>query len=165
MKVKALLLIVLLGATQSVFAEQVIRVLGVQEALLSSQAANDFRAQLEREFSGEENAVMDLERQAVDARDRMQQNRGLVSEQEFQQLGLQFEKAYVAFQNRAEELNQRRMEREEEFLAQMKPKLDQAIRTLIENEKVDIVVAKQATVYTSNAVDITPRVIELLNQQ
>lgn len=165
MNVKAFAFVLLLCASQWVMADKVVRVLGVQEALMSSKAAGDFRAQLEREFSSEENALNDLERQAVAARDRMQQNRGLVSDQEFQQLGMQFEKAYVEFQNRAEQMTQRRMEREEEFLTQMRPKLDQAIRTLIENENIEIIVAKQATVYTSNTVDITPRVIELLNQQ
>lgn len=165
MKVKAFAFVVLLCCSNWVMADKVVRVLGVQEALLSSRAANDFRAQLEREFASEEAALMDLERQAVAARDRMQQNRGLVSDEEFHQLGLQFEKAYLEFQGRAEQMGQRRMEREEEFLTQMRPKLDQAIRTLIENENIEVIVAKQATVYTSSAVDITPRVIELLNQQ
>ena len=165
MKVKALAFVLLLCASQWVFADKVVRVLGVQEALLSSNAANDFRAQLEREFSSDEAALSNLERQAVAARDRLEQNRGLVSADEFQQLGMQFEKAYIEFQTLAEQMTQRRMQREEEFLTQMRPKLDQAIRTLIENEKIEIIVAKQATVFSSDAVDITPRVIELLNRQ
>ena len=164
MKVKALVVAVLMCCSTLAMADKV-RVLGVQEALLSSKAANDFRAQLEREFASEETALTDLERQAVAARDRVQQNQGLVSDQELQQLIMQFEKAYMEFQNRAEQMNQRRMEREEEFLTQMRPRLDQAIRTLIESEDIQVVVAKQATVYTSSAVDLTPRVIELLNQQ
>lgn len=165
MKVKALLFLSLLLLSNFAFADKIVRVLGVQEALLSSRAANDFSAQLEREFSGEENTLNDLERQAIAARDRIQQSRGSASEQELQQLGMQFEKAYMEFQNRAEQLAQRRMQREEEFLAQMRPKLDQAIKTLIEQENIEMIVAKQATVYSSNSVDITPRVIELLNQQ
>lgn len=164
MKVKALVIAVLMVFSTLAVADKV-RVLGVQEALLSSNAANSFRAQLESEFAPEETALTDLERQAVAARDRVQQNQGLVSDQELQQLIMQFEKAYTEFQNRAEQLNQRRMQREEEFLSQMRPKLDQAIRTLIEAEDIQVVVAKQATVYTSSAVDLTPRVIELLNQQ
>ncbi len=164
MKLRTFLFCVLIFASQSVFADKVVRVLGIQEALLSSQAAGDFRAQLEREFSADESTLNNLERQAVAARDRLEQNRGLASEEEFQQLGMQFEKAYVEYQTLAEELSQRRMQREEEFLAQMRPKLDQAIKTLIESENIEVIVAKQATVYSSDSVDITPRVIELLNQ-
>jgi outer membrane protein len=164
MKVKALVVAVLMCCSTLVMADKV-RVLGVQEALLSSRAADDFRAQLEREFAPQETALTDLERQALAARDRVQQNQGLVSDQELQQLIMQFEKAYMEFQNRAEQMTQKRMEREEEFLTMMRPKLDQAIRTLIESEDIQVVVAKQATVYTSSAVDLTPRVIELLNQQ
>lgn len=165
MKIKLLLCVLLLLTSQWAMADKVVRVLGVQEALLSSKAAGDFRVQLEREFSSDESALNDLERQAVAARDRMQQNQGLVSDAEFQQLGMQFEKVYLEFQSKAEQMAQRRMEREEEFLTQMRPKLDQAIRTLIENENIEIILAKQATVYTSESVDLTPRVIQLLNQQ
>ena len=164
MKLKVLVIAVLLSCSSWAMADKV-RVLGVQEALLSSNAANDFRAQLEQEFSSEETALQDLERQALAARDRVQQNEGLVSDQELQQLVMQFEKAYTEFQTRAEQMNQRRMEREEAFLALMRPKLDQAINTLIESDNIDVVIAKQATVYTRNTVDLTPRVIELLNQQ
>ncbi|KGK42512.1 membrane protein [Nitrincola sp. A-D6] len=164
MKVKALVVAVLMCCSTLVMADKV-RVLGVQEALLSSQAANDFRAQLEREFSSEETALTDLERQALAARDRVQQNQGLVSDEELQQLVMQFEKAYMEFQNRAEQMNQKRQEREEEFLTMMRPKLDQAIRSIIEAENIEVVIAKQATVFTSSTVDLTPRVIELLNQQ
>lgn len=165
MKIKLLLCVLLLLTSQWVIADKVVRVLGVQEALLSSKAAEDFRVELEREFSSEESVLNDLERQAVAARDRMQQNQGLVSDAEFQQLGMQFEKVYLEFQGKAEQMAQRRMEREEEFLTLMRPKLDEAIRTLIDNEKIEIILAKQATVYTSETVDLTPRVIQLLNQQ
>lgn len=163
MKFKAIAVALFL-CSNIAMAEKV-RVLGVEEALLSSNAANNFRAQLQAEFAPQESVLQDLERQAVAARDRVQQNQGLVSDQELQQLIMQFEKAYTEFQNRAEQMSQTRLQREEEFLDQMRPKLDQAIRTLIESENIEVVVAKQATVYASSAVDLTPRVIELLNKQ
>ncbi|KAA0874671.1 OmpH family outer membrane protein [Nitrincola tapanii] len=164
MKLKAVVLAAMLLCSTSALAET-IRVLGVQEALLSSKAADAFRAQMEREFAAEEKTLLDLEKQAIAARDRVQKNQGLVSDQELEQMHLQFQKAFGEYQARGESMTQRRMEKEQEFLTQMRPKLDQAIRTLIENEKIEVIVAKQATVYANTNIDITPRVIELLNKQ
>lgn len=164
MRLKWVVVVAFLVMSTQALADKV-RVLGVQEALLSTKAAADFRAKMEREFSAEEKAVVDLERQAIAARERLDRNHGLVSEKEFEQLVLQFQKVATEHQTREAEMIQKRMQREQEFLAEMRPKLDQAIRSLIENEKIEVIIAKQATVYTSNAVDITPRVVELLNRQ
>ena len=62
-------------------------------------------------------------------------------------------------------LQQKRMEREQAFIQEMRPKLDKVIRELIEKEGYDVVLAKQATLFAKKEVDITPRVVELLNKQ
>ncbi|EXJ12051.1 OmpH family outer membrane protein [Nitrincola nitratireducens] len=164
MKIKGTLILLMLVFSSQAFADR-FRVLGVQEALLSSKAAEDFRASMEREFAAEERALIELERQAVAVRDRIQQNQGLIPDQEMEQLHLQFQKAFTEYQTRGEAMAEKQIEREQEFLTSMRPKLDQAIRSLIENENIDVVFAKQATVYASGTIDITPRVIELLNRQ
>ncbi|WP_409523485.1 OmpH family outer membrane protein [Nitrincola sp. MINF-07-Sa-05] len=158
------LAVVMLTAGMHVQAET-IRVLGVQEALLSSQAAVAFSEQLEKEFAAEESQLLELEKEAVGVREKIQQNMGLASEEEMNRLQLQFQKTVNEYHERGEALQLKRMEREEAFLAQMRPRLDQAIRTLIEGENINIILAKQATVYSSGTIDLTPRVIELLNQQ
>jgi outer membrane protein len=77
---------------------------------------------------------------------------------------MQFQKAFTEYQRRGQELQQKRGEREQAFIAEMRPRLDKAIRELIEGEKFDVVISKQATVFSANSVDLTPRVIELLNK-
>jgi outer membrane protein len=63
-----------------------------------------------------------------------------------------------------QELQQKRAERERSFLTEMRPKLDQIIRDLIKQKDIDVVLAKQATVFIRTELDITPLVIEQLNK-
>jgi len=142
-----------------------VAVLGVEEALLSSSAAKTFREELKKEFADDEKQLVALEKQARELRDKLQKNAGLASEEDIKQMRMQFQKAFAEYQRRGQELQQQRNERQQAFIAEMRPRLDQAIRELIEKEKYEVVVAKQATVYSANSVDLTPRLIELLNKQ
>ncbi|GAA0695676.1 hypothetical protein GCM10009104_24340 [Marinobacterium maritimum] len=144
---------------------QKIAVLSVEEALLTSSAANSFREELKKEFADDEKQLVALEKQARELRDKLQKNAGLASEEDIKQMRLQFQKAFAEYQRRGQAMQQQRAEREQAFIAEMRPRLDKAIRELIEKDKFDIVISKQATVYTADSVDLTSRVTELLNKQ
>lgn len=156
--------LVLMLFSAQVMAEKV-AVLGVEEALLSSNAAKSFREELKKEFADDEKQLVSLEKQARELRDKLQKNAGLASEDDLKQMRMQFQKAFGEYQRRGQALQQQRGEREQAFIAEMRPRLDKAIRSLIESEGYDVVLSKQATVYTAKSADLTPRVIELLNQQ
>jgi len=155
---------VLLVFSSHAMAEKV-AVLGVEEALLNSNAAKSFREELKKEFADDEKQLVAMEKQARELRDKLQKNAGLASEEDIKQMRMQFQKAFTEYQRRGQELQQQRAEREQAFIAEMRPRLDKAIRELIENQKFDVVISKQATVFSANSVDLTPKVIELLNKQ
>ncbi|WP_432697637.1 OmpH family outer membrane protein [Marinobacterium sp. YM272] len=140
-------------------------VLDVREALLTSDAASDFREQMQQEFSSDQQELVDLEKQAKSLQQKIQKNAGLSSEDEMQQLRLQFQKAFGAFQRKGQELQQQQAQRQQEFMSDMKPKLDEVIRKLIEQEDIDLIINKQASVFSDPGLDMTSKVIELLNKQ
>ncbi|MCV6588106.1 MAG: OmpH family outer membrane protein [Marinobacterium sp.] len=163
---KAIVKVALLCAaliSMPVMAEK-IAVLGVQEALLASQAAKAFREQMKKNLSGDAKQVAALEKEAKAARDKLKKNRDLASREELEKMQLQFQKVFTEFQKRAQLLQQKQTQQEQAFLKQMKPKLDKVIRGLIEKEGYDVVVAKQATLYAAKKVDITARVVKLLDK-
>lgn len=159
----ALLAVTLLFSLQA--AADKVAVLGVEEAVLKSDAAASLRNQLKAEFAGEEKQVVELEKQAKALQDKLQKNQGLQSKEDEQKLRLQFQKAFSQYQKQGQELQQKRAERERAFLAEMRPKLDEVIREIIEKEGYDLVMAKQATVYANKKIDITQAVIEGLNKK
>ncbi len=142
-----------------------IAVLGIQQALLASEAASEFRAQLQEELTEDQRQLIDLEKQAKDAQAKLQANRDLVSQEQLAQMGTQFQKVYGEYQRQGKALQQKRLKREQEFVAQMKPKLDKILKELIEAEGYDVIIAKDATLFAKKELDITAKVVEMLNKQ
>ncbi len=158
------MLLVLVAVFSLQAAAESIAVLSVEEALLKSKAAATFREGLKRELASEGKQVVELEKQAKALQDKLRKNQGLQSSEDAKQLALQFQKAYGQYQKLGQELQQKRAERERDFLQEMRPKLDQVIRDLIKQKGFDVVLAKQATVFIRTELDITPLVIEQLNK-
>ncbi|WP_415885829.1 OmpH family outer membrane protein [Neptuniibacter sp. QD37_6] len=142
-----------------------VAVLGVQQALLASEAAADYRQSLKAEFAKEEKKMLDLEKQVKAAREKLKKNKDLVSEAELKKMSIQFQKAFAEYQKNGQVLQQQKMQREQAFIQEMRPRLDKVIRDLIEKEGYDVVISKQATLFAKKELDITPRVVELLNKQ
>ncbi len=165
MNFKSLLGVILVASISFSANAEKIAVLGVQQALLASSAAADFREKLKSEFSKEDRSLLDLEKQVKAARDKITKNKDLASAEELKKMKIQFQKVFTEYQRNGQALQQKRMEREQAFIQEMRPKLDKVIRELIEKEGYDVVLAKQATLFAKKEIDITPRVVELLNKQ
>lgn len=159
-------LVVVLGVLLSFNAmAEKIATLSVQQALLSSKAADTFREQLKTEFSSEQKQLLELEGQAKKLQESIQKGAGTQSKEVQDQQRVQFQKAYGEYQRLGQMLQQEQRAREEGFLTEMRPKLDAVIRDLIKSEGYDLVVNKQATIYAKPELDITLRVVELLNKK
>lgn len=135
--------------------------LGAQEALQASEAAKAFREKLIEETAGAEKRVQELELQARELQKKAQAQG--VSTEEAQRVQLQFQKVYQEFQQQAQALQQSRAEREAAFIAEMRPKLDQVIRQLIDEQDISVILNRQATIFMEAGVDITPEVVKRLN--
>ncbi|MGB0466146.1 MAG: OmpH family outer membrane protein [Pontibacterium sp.] len=161
---KLLVLSVLLTVSHQAMAEKM-AVLGIQQALLASDAAAEFRAQLKGEFSAEQTQLLDLEKQAKAAQSKLQTNQNLASKEQLQQMQVQFQKVFTEYQRLGKSLQQKRLKREQAFVKAMKPKLDKVVQQLIDDKGYDVIIAKDATFYATKELDITAAVVELLNKQ
>lgn len=139
-------------------------VLDVQKALLSSNAASALREEMKKEFADDQRQLLDLEKQAKSLQEQIQKKAGLSSDKEMEQLRLQFQKAFAEYQRRGQELQQRKAQKEQAFASEMKPKLDEIMMNMIKKDDIDLIVTKQAAIYADPKLDITARVIELLNK-
>ncbi|WP_372598214.1 OmpH family outer membrane protein [Amphritea sp.] len=161
---RSLIIIVGLLFSFNAMAEKV-ATLSVQQALLTSKAADAFRVKLKSELSGEQKQLSDLEAQVKKIQEEIKKGQGTQSKEVQDQQRVQFQKAYGEYQRLGQELQQKQRQREDEFLKEMRPKLDTVIRGLIDSEGYDMVVNKQATIYVKPELDITAKVVELLNKQ
>jgi len=165
MKLFRILVLVACTAVSSQAMAEKVAVLGIQQALLASNAASEFRGQLQNELAEDQRQLMDLEKQAKEAQAKLQANRDLVSPEQLKKMGTQFQKLLGEYQRQGKALQQKRLQREQEFVVQMKPKLDNILKELIESEGYDVIIAKDATLFAKKELDITAKVVELLNKQ
>lgn len=142
-----------------------IAVLDIQRALLTSKAAKDYDASMKAEFSQDQQALVDLEKQVKSARDKVTKNKDLASADELKKMKLQFQKVFTEYQRSAQTLQQKKMQREQDFIQKMRPELDKALKALVAQEKIDLVVSRQAVFHADNKLDITQKIVELLNKQ
>lgn len=141
-----------------------VAVLGYEEALLKSKAASSFRDTLKKELQGEQKRVLELEKQAKSLREKIQKNGATMSQDALRQAQLQFQKAFEEYQRSGQALQQKGAERQQEFINEMRPKLDKIVKKMIDKNNYDVVIAKKATVYVAKGFDITESVIKQLNK-
>ena len=141
-----------------------VAVLGYEEALLKSNAASSFRDALKKELLGEEKRVLELEKQAKSLREKIQKNGATMTQDVLKQSQLQFQKAFEEYQRSGQALQQKAAERQQEFINEMRPKIDKIIKKMIDDQGYDVVIAKKATVYVAKSFDITASVIQQLNK-
>ncbi len=139
--------------------------LGVQDALLASEAAKTFRDRLSAETASAEKNVVSLERQARDLQAKLKANQGLAAPEEQQKLQLQFQKVFQEYQRQGQALQQQRAEAEQKFIADMRPKLDAVIMKLIKEQEISLILNRQSTIYMEPGIDITPEVVKRLNAE
>jgi len=160
MIVRSIVLFCVISISPLVWSGQIVA-LGAQEALMASDAARVFREKLLNETATAEKRVQELETQARELQQRAKTS-GL-DDDEAKRTQLQFQKVYQEFQRQAQALQENRAEREAAFIAEMRPKLDQVIRQLIEEQDISVILNRQATIYMEAGVDITPEVVKRLN--
>ena len=147
-----------------VMAEKVV-VLDAMQALRATEAAKQFDAGLKEELADKQAQLLDLEKQAKAAKDKLDANRGLASPEQLKQLQEQFKKAFAEYQRRGKEMQQEGMQRQQAFMNEMRPKVDKVVNDLIQQEGYDIILSRSAISYAKPELDITAKVVELLNKQ
>lgn len=162
---KSIGLVVALGLSSSAMADKV-ATLSVQQALLSSQAAEAFRQTMTEEFKPQAAQLAELEKQVKQMQGDLQSAQAAgASQADLQQKNLQFQKLVTEYQRQGQEMQLQQREREQAFLKKMRPRLDAVIRDMIEKGGYDVVINKQSTIYAKPELDITAKVVELLNKQ
>src|SRR5690606_4822191 len=78
-------------------------------------------------------------------------------------LELEFRQKAREFETQSRQLNQEKAQADREMLEQLKPKLDQAVETVIQAGNYDLVIDRSAVVDVKPNLDITRQVIERLN--
>ncbi|MGM0571389.1 OmpH family outer membrane protein [Marinobacter sp.] len=145
-------------------ADTRIGVVDLRKALFSSNDAQTFSDQLEQEFSGTEAEVREAQQEARRLQERLQKDGAMMNESEREQLTADFQKKAEAFTRQKQQLDQTLNSRKQAFLEEARPEVDAAVKALMDEHDLDIILPSEAVVSVKPELDLTEELLEKLNQ-
>ncbi|WP_227545899.1 OmpH family outer membrane protein [Marinobacter fonticola] len=144
-------------------AETNIGVVDLRRALFSSEGAQAFSDKLQSEFADDEAKVRDAQEKARKLKERIEKDGAMMNETERTELTSQFKESVQEFNYLKNRLDSTVSGRKQQFLEQARPKVDAAVKSLLEEHDLDLVLPSEAVVYAKPDMDLTEQLIEKLN--
>ena len=151
-----------LSAPQWAIAEAIV-VLKAEQAIFATEKAIALGQQLSAQLKPQTTRydAMGLELQAL--QQRFEADKDLMSSDEAQKLKVEIQALNNEYQQLQRYLSNVKAQAEQEFLANMRPALDKVLRQLIAENNISLIINGQSVIYNAAGIDITPKVVELLN--
>ncbi|MDI9245107.1 OmpH family outer membrane protein [Marinobacter sp. CHS3-4] len=145
-------------------AETKIGVVDLRQALFSSQDAQAFSEKLQQDFAGEEARVRETQEQARKLKDRLEKDGAMMNESERNQLAAQFQEKVKEFNFLKQKLDSTVANRKQAFLEEARPEVDAAVKELMEENDLDIILPSEAVVYVKPDMNLTAQLLEKLDR-
>ena len=159
----------IVGATLMAFslqlaAETRIGVVDLRQALFSSNDAQSFSEKLQQDFAGEEAKVREAQEQARKLKDRLEKDGAMMNESERNKLTGEFQEKVQEFNFLKQRLDQTVAQRKQQFLENARPEVDAAVKELLEEHNLDLILPSEAVVYVKPEMNLTDELLEKLNR-
>ena len=161
---RALAMVSALLVALPVTADTRIGVVDLRKALFSSEDAQVFSEQLQRDFAGTEEEVRKAQQEARDLQERLQKDGAMMNESEREQLTQEFQRKAQAFAQKKQQLDQTLNSRKQTFLDEARPEVDAAVKELMEEHDLDIILPSETVVTVKPELNLTDELLEKLNQ-
>lgn len=140
-----------------------VAVIDWRQALLSSDTAKRSMNQLKNQLAGKQDQAKALAKELETLQGKLQKDGAVMSDSERQSVQQQLRQKGGQFQQLRGQVQQQQQQAEQAFLKQSKPKLDQAIQKVVDKHGVELVVDRNATVYSKDGLDLTDEVTQVFN--
>ena len=164
LRIKPLLAALLLLASTSVMAETRVGVVDLRQALFSSNDAKAFSETLQKDFSADEAKVRDVQEEARKLKERLEKDGAMMNESERNQLAAEFQEKVKEFNFLKQRLDATVNQRKQQFLEGARPEVDVAVKELLEENDLDLILPSEAVVYVKPEMNLTTQLLEKLNQ-
>lgn len=159
-----LLAAALMAVSLPAFAETRIGVVDLRQALFSSDEAKAFSETLQKDFAGEEAKVREAQEAARKLQERLQKDGAMMNETERNELTGQFQQKVQEFNMLKQRLDNTVAQRKQAFLENARPEVDAAVKELMEENDLDLILPSEAVVYVKPEMNLTTQLLEKLNR-
>jgi outer membrane protein len=151
-----------LGVPQFSTADAIV-VLKAEQALFATDKAVALGQQLSAKLKPQTTRFDAMGQQLQALQQRLEADKDIMSSDEVQKLQVEIQALNTEYQQLQQYLSNAKLNAEQEFLANMRPALDRVLRQLIKENEISLIINGQSVIYNAVEIDITNKVVELLN--
>ena len=155
---------VLMAFSFPAMAETKIGVVDLRQALFSSDDVKAFSESLQKDFAGEEAKVREVQEQARKLQERLKKDGAMMNETERNKLAGEFQEKVKEFNYLKQKLDATVSQRKQAFLEEARPEVDTAVKELLEENELDLILPSEAVVYVKPEMNLTSQLLEKLNR-
>ncbi len=164
MKTMKMLFAALLLLPMLAFAEPKIVVVDPERALGATEEVKARIGKFQSDMQGQENKLRKLRDDIMKIEERLQKEGVAMSRDQSQSLTDERDAKMIEFRSLQQLVQQRLQQSQEELQTAMSPKLEKAVADLSKQKGYDLVLVKQAVLFSSQSVDITDDVTKQINK-
>lgn len=165
LRLRAVVALMVLLFTVPALAETRIGVVDLRQALFSSNSAQAFSEQLQQDFAEDEAKVRAAQEEARQLKERLEKDGAMMNEAERNSLATEFQEKVQEFNFLRQRLDSTVASRKQAFLEQARPSVDAAVKELLEENGLDLILPSEAVVYVKPELNLTQQLLEKLNEQ
>ncbi len=148
----------------SALAEVNVGLVDMRAALFSSDAAKEFTDSMVSKYKKQDLEVRAIGEEGQRLEMRLKNDAAIMSDSERAKMASDLEEKIQEYKYRKGKLDKALAEKRNEFLSDSKPKMDQAINELVKEEKLDLLIPREAALFANQEMDYTDKIIKKLNK-
>lgn len=145
-------------------ADTRVGVVDLRQALFSSNDAKSFSEVMQNEFASDEKKVRETQEAARKLKERLEKDGSMMNESERNQLASEFQEKVKEFNFLKQRLDSAVNERKQAFLEEARPEVDAAVKELLEENDLDLILPSEAVVYVKPKMNLTSQLLDKLNR-
>ncbi|WP_280564283.1 OmpH family outer membrane protein [Chromohalobacter sp. 48-RD10] len=134
-----------------------------RQALLDSDAAQRSMNELKNQIGDKKQRAESLSQELQQLQQKLQQDGAVMSDAERKSAQQELRAKGSEFQQLRQQIQSMQQKKEQSFMQSAKPKLDRAIEQVVEQHDLDLVVDRDAVVYSEDGLDVTEEVTRIFN--
>jgi outer membrane protein len=150
-------------STPQLAIANIIVVLKAKKAMFASEKAIALGQNLSAQLKPQTIRLDAMGQELQALQQRLEADKDIMSNDEVQKLQAEIQAVSVEYQKLKQYLSNVKLQVEQEFLANMRPVLDKVLRQLVEENDISLIINGQSAIYNAAGIDITSKVVELLN--
>lgn len=145
-------------------AETRVGVVDLRQALFSSNDAKSFSEAMQKDFANDEEAVRETQEAARKLKERLEKDGAMMNENERTKLAGEFQEKVKEFNFLKQRLDSTVNQRKQAFLEEARPEVDAAVKELLEENDLDLILPSEAVVYVKPEMNLTSQLLDKLNR-